>query len=88
MTKQVPWNKVILEEFLNLAMLSKDEEIILRTRIAGWSVSQQADKLNLSISTVNRIIQRLKIKYDEVEKFSVILPPRKSCAKELYQDTH
>lgn len=88
MTKQVPWNKVILEEFLNLAMLSKDEEIILRTRIAGWSVSQQADRLNLSISTVNRIIQRLKIKYDEVEKFSVILPPRKSCAKELYQDTH
>lgn len=88
MTKQVPWNKVILEEFLNLAMLSKDEEIILRTRIAGWSVSQQADKLNLSISTVNRIIQRLKIKYDEVEKFSVILPPRKSFAKELYQDTH
>lgn len=88
MTKQVPWNKIILEEFINLAMLTKDEEIIMRTRIAGWSVSQQADKLNLSISTVNRIIQRLKIKYDEVEKYSVILPPRKSCAKELYQDTH
>lgn len=88
MTKQVPWNKIILEEFIGLAMLSKDEEIIMRTRIAGWSVSQQADKLNLSISTVNRIIQRLKIKYDEVEKFSVILLPRKSCAKELYQDTH
>lgn len=88
MTKQVPWNKIILEEFINLAMLTKDEEIIMRTRIAGWSVSQQADKLNLSISTVNRIIQKLKIKYDEVEKFSVILPPRKSGAKELYQDNH
>ncbi len=88
MTKQVPWNKIILEEFIDLAMLTKDEEIVMRTRVAGWSVTQQADKLNLSVSTVNRIIQRLKIKYDEVEKYSVILPPRKTCAKELYQDTH
>lgn len=33
MTTQVPWNKIILEEFINLALLTKDEEMILRTRI-------------------------------------------------------
>lgn len=35
MTNQVPWNKIILEEFINLALLTKDEEMILRTRIYG-----------------------------------------------------
>lgn len=88
MTKQVPWNKIILEEFVEQAMLTKDEEIIMRTRIAGWTINQQADKLNVSISTINRTIQKLKLKYDEVEKYSVILPPRKSSKKELYQDSH
>lgn len=28
MTNQVPWNKIILEEFINLALLTKDEEMI------------------------------------------------------------
>lgn len=88
MTKQVPWNKIILEEFVEQAMLTKDEEIIMRTRIAGWTINQQADKLNVSVSTINRTIQKLKLKYDEVEKYSVILPPRKSSKKELYQDSH
>ena len=88
MTKQVPWNKIILEEFIDKAMLTKDEEIIMRTRIAGWTVVQQADRLNVSVSTINRTIQKLKLKYDDVEKFSLILPPRKQSSKELYQDTH
>ena len=26
MTNQVPWNKIILEEFINLALLTKEEE--------------------------------------------------------------
>lgn len=38
MTNQVPWNKIILEEFINLALLTKEEEMILRTRIYGWIV--------------------------------------------------
>ena len=41
MTNQVPWNKIILEEFINLALLTKDEEMILRTRIYGWAVREQ-----------------------------------------------
>lgn len=28
MTTQVPWNKIILEEFINLALLTKDEEMV------------------------------------------------------------
>ena len=37
MAKQVPWNKIILEHFIEIALLEKDEEAILRSRIAGWS---------------------------------------------------
>ena len=86
MTNQVPWNKIILEEFINLALLTKEEEMILRTRIYGWTVREQADRLNMSVSSVNRIIKRLKNKYDDVEKFSTILSPRKSSEKEKYLD--
>ena len=37
MAHQVPWNKIIVETFIKEAMLTKDEEWILRTRVAGWS---------------------------------------------------
>ncbi len=83
MAKQVPWNKLILEEFIELALLNSEEEFVIRTRIAGWSIDQQADKLNVSNSSVNRIIRRLKLKYDKVQKHSSILPIRKQKKSEL-----
>lgn len=88
MSKQVPWNKIILERFIELAALTEDEEAIMRTRVAGWTITKQAMELCMSKSTVNRIIERLKKKYDDVQKYDPILPPRKSSAQELYMDTH
>ena len=88
MSKNVIWTKVILEEFISLANLTKDEEIIMRTRCDGWSITKQATTFNMSVSTVNRIIKRLKVKYDKVQPYSPILPPRKFSAKELYMDIH
>lgn len=88
MAKQVPWNKIIVETFIEDAMLTKDEEWILRTRVAGWTITQQAQYMNTSESTINRIVAELKNKYDNVAKYNPLLPPRKSSAKELYMDTH
>lgn len=88
MSNQVPWNKIILERFIELAVLTKDEEAIMRTRVAGWTITQQSIELGLSVSTVNRIIDKLKKKYDAVQKYDPILPPRKQSTKELYMDTH
>lgn len=88
MSKQVPWNKIILEEFIRLASLSKEEEEVMRTRVAGWTVTEQSMKLGMSVSKVNKITQRLKVKYDGVQPYSCILPPRKFSAKETYMDTH
>lgn len=88
MARQVPWNKIILEEFISLAMLTKDEEEVMRTRVAGWTRTQQSLKLGMSLATVDRIIKRLKVKYDNVQKYSPLLPPRKESAEETYMDTH
>lgn len=88
MAKQVPWNKIILEEFIAQAMLTEDEEKVMRTRVAGWSIGKQSMQLGMSVSTINRIIKRLKIKYDNVQKYSPILPPRKTSVEETYMDTH
>lgn len=86
MTHQVPWNKVILEEFIRIGCLSKTEEMIMHTRVHGWTITKQSYELNMSESNIKKIIARLKKKYDNAEKYSVILPPRKQSAKELYMD--
>lgn len=67
MAKQVPWNKFIVEEFVSLAMLTEEEEMVLRTRVAGWPITKQSMELGMSVSTVNRIIKRLKVKYDNLQ---------------------
>lgn len=85
MAHQVPWNKIILEEFIRIGGLTETEEMIIRTRVAGWSRTEQAMKLGMSVTTVDRTIKRLKKKYDNVARYSPILPERKESADELYQ---
>ena len=75
--KDIIWNKIILDEFIKLAILTETEEKILRTRIAGWSRVKQSIELNLSISTVDCIIRMINQKYDMVQPYSDILPKRK-----------
>ncbi len=87
MAKQVPWNSVILEEFVSLAILTEDEEKVLRTRIAGWTRTKQSMEFGMSLSSIDRIISTLKHKYDDVQKYSAVLPPRKRSACELYMDS-
>lgn len=86
MTKQVPWNKIILEEFIELGCLSQVEEMIMRTRVKGWTIAKQSYELGLSESAIKKTIARLKLKYDKAQKYSPILPPRKKSAKETYLD--
>ena len=77
MAHQVPWNKVVLEAFISEAILTEDEEKIIRTRLAGWSRTKQSIEFGMSISTIDKIISTLKRKYDNAQKYSTILPPRK-----------
>lgn len=88
MSKQVIWSKIILERFIEEACLTKEEEMIMRTRVEGWTITKQALELNMSESKISKIIARLKVKYDNVQKRDPILPPRKFSVKETYMDTH
>lgn len=88
MTKQVPWNEMIYVEFCKLAMLNDFEKEILRTRIMGMSITQQAMNFAVSESTVHRTIRTLKSKYDEVQQHSELLPPRRTSKAETWMDTH
>lgn len=86
MSHQVPWGKVILEEFISQAQLTDLEERVMRTRVAGWSRVKQADTFGISLSTLDRIIKLLKLKYDHAQKYSAILPPRRYSAQEAWMD--
>lgn len=88
MAKQVCWTKKIVETFIDEACLTKEEQDILRTRVAGLTISEQSEKFNISVGKVNRIIKRLKWKYDNVQKYCKDLQVRKESAAELYMDTH
>lgn len=88
MAHEVPWNKIILEEFIRLGGLTRDEEKIIRTRIAGWTRTEQALKLGLSVATVDRLIKSCKRKYDAVQIYSPLLPPRRNSKKERYMDNN
>lgn len=78
MAHEVPWDSRILEEFVAQAMLSPDEEWIIRTRAKGMPRCQQADALGLSERSLDRMIRRLKVKYDQAQKGSDVLPPRRA----------
>lgn len=88
MSHQVIWTKEILDTFINDACLTPEEEIIMRTRVKGWTISKQAQELHMSESNVKRIISILKKKYDAVQKNSNILPKRRTSKTEEYLDTH
>lgn len=89
MAHQVLWSESILEEFIQKAALTEEEEKVMRTRVAGWTRTRQAMELQISIPTLDRIIARLKVKYDAIQKENPdSFPPRRFSAKELYMDTH
>lgn len=88
MSKQVPWNKIILEKFIELAALNEEETKIIQTRVAGWTITKQAIEFGMSESKVNKIIARLKVKYDNVQALDPTLPPRKFSAEETYQKSN
>ena len=84
MAHQVLWSTPVLEEFIRLGNLTKEEEEVMRMRVAGKSILEQSYALGMSVSTVNRIVSRCKVKYDCVQPFSTILPERVFSAEELY----
>ena len=76
MSHKILWTRSMLDEFVKEAILTKDEEFIVRTRAAGWSRQQQAFELNRSIQSVDRMIKNIKVKYDNLAKHNEKFPAR------------
>lgn len=58
----------------------------MRTRVKGWTRTEQAMKLGMSLSTVDRCIAKLKMKYDYLQRTDPLLPPRKESEEEAWMD--
>lgn len=85
---KIQWNKVLYDEFCELAMLNEDEKFILETRIKGWTITQQCEELRMSRTSVCRMIADLKKRYDSVQPYSKTLPIRKHSKQEDYMDNN
>lgn len=89
MSHQIPWTKKLMEDFIDEGMLTEDEAFLLRSRVKGWTVTQQAMELHKSESTIHKMIRKIKVKYDRVQQESPDkYPIRFKSAQELYMDTH
>ena len=67
MRLKVPWTKPMLEKFIEEALLTDDEERVLRTRVAGWSITKQSMELGISPSTISRMIRNIRQKYVTIQ---------------------
>ena len=72
----IPWNKIILDDFRYLASLTKEEEEVLQDWAAGRTVVNTSMRRNLSIRQVERIRNQIRKKYDAVQPYTPLLPKR------------
>lgn len=90
MGTKVVWTKETLETFIEEAMIVDELELkVLRTRIAEWSRTKQSQEFNISLSTLDRIIKKLKHKYNVCQKRRPDFYPKPRLSdKEKWMDTH
>lgn len=75
--KDILWNTVFLDEFIRLAAPTEFEIQIIRSRMADRSRVQQSFDFSRSLPRVDAAIKSIRKKYDAVQPYSSILPPRK-----------
>ena len=84
--KQILWTRKLVDTFIKEGMLTEEEKEVLLLRVKGYTISETSELMNISDSKVNRIIRRLKIKYDNLQCTIEELPKRKETTKELYRE--
>lgn len=84
--KQILWTRKLVDTFVKEGMLTEEEKEVLLLRVKGYTIAETSELMNISDSKVNRIIRRLKIKYDNLQGTLEELPKRKETTKELYRE--
>ena len=85
MTRQVLWTRTVLKAFISEGNLNRRQEYIIRTRVKGHSIAEQALHLHLSVDQVNKEIAKLKKIYDITQIHWKVLPPRHKSRLDLLQ---
>lgn len=75
--KWITWTKPLVEAFIEEGNLNERQIFLLRTRVKGYTIAEQARLLNLSVDQINKDIAKLRKIYDETSKNSKVLPERK-----------
>ena len=75
--KDILWNNIILDEFIRLAAPTEFEIQLIKSRMADRSRVQQSFDFSRSLPRVDAAIKSIRQKYDAVQPYSSILPPRK-----------
>lgn len=73
----VPWTLHLANRFSEEAMLTDEEDQVLRAVIHGKSRLQIAYALHVSLATVDRRIASLRRKYDILRRYDDSYPPRR-----------
>lgn len=72
----IRWNEISIAEFRSLARLTGDEKSVLEDWANGESIVHTAMQRNMSESQVYKLRNQIRQKYDDVQPFSPLLPPR------------
>lgn len=72
----IRWNRIILDDFLFNAFLTEDEEAVVLDWASGKSTACTAMTRNMSVAKVDKIRNQIRKKYDDVQPYTPLLPPR------------
>lgn len=72
----IPWNKIVLDEFRSLACLSEEENTVLQDWAGEKSIANTSMRKYFSDRKINRIRKRIREKYDAVQIYTPLLPKR------------
>ena len=74
--KDIQWNKIMLREFESITCLSDEEKEVLHDWAYGKSVVHTAMRCHMGETKVKDIRKTLREKYDAVQMYTPLLPPR------------
>ena len=77
--RDIRWNTVMLAEFRSLACLTADENEVLKDWARGdVDITATATRLNMGTRKVDSLRESIRRKYDDVQIYTPLLPPRQT----------
>ena len=74
--KDIEWNMIMVREFEYLGCLSEEERIVLYDWASDRNLTETRMQHSICEAKAKEIRSRLRRKYDAVQPFSPLLPPR------------